>query len=126
MLPTWESIIAQPAVTQCLPAAGKGLNSSETPMNDTRTERRPLILIVDDHPDSRAMYCSFLEIEGFACVQADDGAAALRLASELRPALVIMDIAMPRMDGLEAVEEMKRDPVLRSIPVIVLTALAMD
>ena len=88
------------------------------------TVERPeaLILVVDDLPDMRRMLVSRLVGWNYAALSAGDGLAALELAREHRPDLIITDWLMPRMDGLEFIEELKRDPELASIPVTLLTA----
>jgi CheY-like chemotaxis protein len=56
---------------------------------------------------------------------AANGAIAVRMARELRPALILMDIQMPVMDGLSAIKEIRADPAMREIPIVAITALAM-
>lgn len=85
-----------------------------------------MILVVDDNLDAREMYCLYLQHDGFACAEARDGAEALQVARERSPVLVLMDATMPGMDGWQAVEEIRADPVLKTTPVIMLTAHAFD
>jgi two-component system, cell cycle response regulator DivK len=82
----------------------------------------PLILLAEDFEDVREMYGTCLAFEGFQVVFASDGAEAVEAARDRRPNLVLMDMMMPRMDGLEATRAMKDDPELRSIPILMLTA----
>jgi two-component system cell cycle response regulator DivK len=86
----------------------------------------PLILVVDDNLDAREMYCAYLRFDGFRCIEARDGVEALALAREHRPQLVLMDATMPGMDGWQATAEIRADPSLFGIAVVMLTAHAFD
>jgi len=86
----------------------------------------PLILIVDDNLDAREMYGMYLEHEGFRWAEAMNGQEALTRAHDERPALILMDATMPRMDGWEAVRRLKEDPETQHIPLIMLTAHAFQ
>ncbi|MBC8072505.1 MAG: response regulator [Deltaproteobacteria bacterium] len=83
------------------------------------------ILVVEDNPTNMSLATVVLERAGYAVLEARDAETALRLARELQPDLILMDIQLPKMDGLEATGLLKQDPVTRDIPVIALTALAM-
>ncbi len=87
---------------------------------------RPLILVVDDNLDAREMYAMYLQYEGFECLEASNGIEALRMVRERRPAVVLMDATMPGMDGWQATEQIRADPSLKGIPVVMLTAHAFD
>lgn len=84
----------------------------------------PLILLVDDNLDAREMYSAYLSYEGFQLAEAADGESAIALAKRERPAVILMDVTMPRMDGWEAARRLKADDDTRSIPLIMLTAHA--
>jgi len=86
----------------------------------------PLILIVDDNLDAREMYGMYLAHEGFRWAEAVNGQDALMQTRLEKPALILMDATMPRMDGWEAARRLKADPKTRSIPLIMLTAHAFD
>lgn len=86
----------------------------------------PLILVVDDNLDAREMYCMYLRHEGFECIEAADGAEALRLAREHRPVVVLMDATMPGVDGWQAIEQLRSEPDLRGTAVVMLTAHAFE
>src|SRR5262245_13584876 len=84
----------------------------------------PLILVVDDTEDARYLYSLYLSHHGFRVMEAGDGEAAVRLAQEHRPALVLMDLGLPKMDGWEATRRLKADPTLRNTPVLALSGHA--
>lgn len=83
------------------------------------------ILIADDHEQNRRMIRLVLRKTGYATIEAADGEEALRLALEHRPAAILMDIQMPRMDGTEVLQRLKAAPETAAIPTIALTAFAM-
>ena len=78
------------------------------------------VLLVEDHVDSRAMYAEFLRLD-FDVIEAGDGIAALELIAERSPDVVVTDLALPRMDGFELIERIRRDDRLRDVPVIALS-----
>ena len=84
----------------------------------------PRILVVDDVPDNLDILQMRLENQGYEVVTAGDGVEALEKVRELQPDLVLLDIMMPRMDGIEAVKRLKADTALPFIPVILVTARA--
>ncbi len=79
------------------------------------------VLVIDDEPTVRDLVSRFLAAEGFRPVTASDGREGLRRASELRPAVIILDVMMPHMDGWAVLSALKADPQLAEIPVILLT-----
>jgi CheY-like chemotaxis protein len=81
-----------------------------------------LILIVDDVVDNLALISLDLQQQGFRVVTASDGEKAVRVAALTKPDIILMDIAMPGTDGLEATRKLRADGSLSSIPVIALTA----
>ncbi len=84
----------------------------------------PRVLIVEDDEDSRYIYQLILEANGFKVLTATSGTEGLRLVFETRPAIVLMDISIPGMDGWAVTRFLKEHPATRSIPVIVITAHA--
>jgi len=84
----------------------------------------PLILVVDDVPDNVEMLQMRLESQGYEVVTAGDGEEALAKTRELLPDLVLLDVMMPKMDGIETVKQIKADASLPFIPVILVTARA--
>lgn len=85
----------------------------------------PLVLVVDDYQDAREMYGEYLSFSGFRVAGASNGLEAVRLAIELRPDIVLMDLSLPGMDGWEATRRIKVDPRTKHIPVIALTGHAL-
>src|SRR5438094_8125887 len=83
-----------------------------------------LILVVDDVPDNVEVLQMRLESQGYQVLTAGDGAEALAKTRELLPDLVLLDIMMPKMDGIETVKRIKADAALPFIPVILVTAKA--
>ena len=84
----------------------------------------PLVLIVDDSVDARTMYGDYLELCGYRVVTAGDGIQALAAAQAEWPAVILMDLAMPRMDGWEAIRRLRADPMTAEIPIVALSAFA--
>ena len=80
------------------------------------------ILIVDDKLEVVELVTATLEGEGYQIISASDGREALEKIGKEKPDLVLLDIVMPKMDGLEALSQLKKDPVLKEIPIIMLTA----
>jgi len=83
------------------------------------------ILIVEDNPANMTLVTFLLESAGHTVLCATDAEAGLTLARDEKPNLILMDIQLPGMDGLQATALLKGDDVTRAIPVIALTALAM-
>jgi two-component system, cell cycle response regulator DivK len=94
--------------------------------HSSRNDSRPLVLIVDDYEDAREMYAEYLELSGFRVVEARNGLEAVEKALALRPAVILMDLSLPVMDGWEATRRLKGDARTRSIPVVLLTGHALD
>lgn len=84
------------------------------------------ILIVDDDEKNRTLLRILAQHAGYETVEAENGEVAVRLAKELIPDLVLMDIRMPVINGIEATQMIKADSVTAWIPVIALTASAMS
>jgi two-component system cell cycle response regulator DivK len=85
----------------------------------------PTILIVEDVELNRDLLVQLLE-DDYEVLTATDGASGLEAAARLRPDLILMDLSLPVIDGWEASRRLKADPALRHIPVIALTAHAMQ
>jgi CheY-like chemotaxis protein len=85
-----------------------------------------VILLVEDNQDNRAIYRTMLEFSGYSVIGALTGEDAIRMARENHPDLILMDISIPVMDGWEATRILKGDPATTEIPVVALTAHAME
>lgn len=105
------------------PAAISELNSS-LPVNKAASQA-PLILLAEDSEANISTFSSYLEAKGYRLVVAKNGQEAVDLAKFHQPDLILMDIQMPKMNGLEATKQIRLDPNLVDIPIIALTALAM-
>ena len=81
----------------------------------------PMVLVIDDDANSRDLMVRFLQKEGFSPHTAADGRQGLLLARQLRPALITLDVMMPGVDGWSVLAELKADPMLADIPVMMLT-----
>jgi CheY-like chemotaxis protein len=79
------------------------------------------ILVVEDHSDSREMLTTILEGEGFSIISAQDGQAGLDMVKSERPDLIITDLNMPDMDGVEMIARLRAEPEFFNIPVLVLS-----
>jgi CheY-like chemotaxis protein/two-component sensor histidine kinase len=80
------------------------------------------VLVVEDDPDARGLYAEILEREGVRFIEAGDGQEAVAAMEREVPALVLLDLMMPRMDGFEVAAWMRRHPTLRDVPIVVVTA----
>jgi two-component system cell cycle response regulator DivK len=86
-----------------------------------------VVVYVEDHRENFALVKKALEATGrYEVLQAESGEEALTMISERRPALVLLDLDLPGMDGISMALAMKADPRLHSIPIIVITASVMD
>jgi CheY-like chemotaxis protein len=86
----------------------------------------PKILLVEDNEMNRDMLSRRLEKRGYTLVMAEDGAVGVALAKSELPDLILMDMSLPVLDGWDATKQIKADPVTAKIPVIALTAHAME
>lgn len=80
------------------------------------------VLVVDDSSDNRVVCGALLEFMGFRVVEATNGDEGVREARQCMPDLIVMDVAMPVMDGIEATRLLKRDPRTAGIPLLILSA----
>jgi DNA-binding response OmpR family regulator len=87
-------------------------------------QKFPRILLIEDDTFLVGMYVKKLELEHFETLVANDGERGLALAKQTPPDLILLDILLPEMDGFLVLEELKRDPNTRGIPVILLTNLS--
>jgi two-component system cell cycle response regulator DivK len=85
-------------------------------------DKSPVILIVDDNEDNRVIYSTMLRYRGFQVLEADTGEEGLVLATEHRPDLILLDINLPGITGLEVFEMLRRDARTARTPVFAVTA----
>ena len=84
-----------------------------------------LILIVEDNEKNRKLVRDVLQVKGYKTIETETAEEGIRLAKESRPALILMDIQLPGMDGITALKHLRAEPETREIPVIAVTASAM-
>jgi CheY-like chemotaxis protein len=106
-----------------LPTEGLGSDSSEP---ETAVIRSYLVLIVDDVSDNLQLMSLNLQNLGYRVVTAVDGEDAVKVATLTRPDVILMDIAMPILDGLGAARKIRQDITLEHIPIIALSAFSTD
>jgi two-component system, cell cycle response regulator DivK len=82
------------------------------------------ILIVEDNADSRDMLTTVLAAEGYEVITAEDGRAGLELALAEHPNIILTDIQMPNLDGVEMIRHLRSMPAVAEVPVLVMTAFA--
>jgi CheY-like chemotaxis protein len=105
------------------PPGGRILPKHETLAQGGAVDVRRVVLVVDDDPAFRDLVTDLLFIEGGLEVAiAEDGGSALSQMREIRPDLVLLDLKMPRVDGIEFCRHIRRDPSLAEIPVVAVTA----
>src|SRR5918992_2526188 len=92
-------------------------------MEKSNTE--PLVLVVEDYQDAREMYAAYLTFSGYRVAEATNGVEAVEKTIELMPDIILMDLALPRMDGWEATRRLKLDERTRHIPIVALTRHAL-
>jgi CheY-like chemotaxis protein len=91
-------------------------------MTDTSS---PLVLVVEDYQDAREMYAAYLQFSGFRVAEATNGVEAIEKTIELMPDIILMDLALPRMDGWDATRRLKLDERTKHIPIVALTGHAL-
>ncbi|BAZ68456.1 multi-sensor hybrid histidine kinase [Fischerella sp. NIES-4106] len=91
-------------------------------LDSTEAAKGPYILVVDDNPDLRAYVSGILRADGYQVRTADNGSQGFRLAQEISPSLVVSDLMMPIVSGLEMIRMIRNDEKLKGTPIILLTA----
>jgi CheY-like chemotaxis protein len=86
---------------------------------------KPRILLIEDNAQNRYLTKFLLEHRGYAVLMAEDGPAGIRMAGAEQPALILLDIQLPGMDGHAVARTLKSDPALRGIPIVAVTSYAM-
>jgi len=103
-----------------------GKLKSPAPGKQGKSKEGPLILLVDDFQDNREMYAEYLVHSGFRVAEAGSGHEAIEKAVKSLPDLIVMDLALPGMDGWEATRHLKGDQRTRKIPVVALSGNALS
>lgn len=83
------------------------------------------ILIVEDNDLNMKLFCDLLEAHSYEALQTKDGVAAIEIAKSAQPSLILMDIQLPEVSGLEITQRIKSDPLTSQIPIVAITAFAM-
>lgn len=86
-------------------------------------EAKPLVLVVEDDPDLGEAMVAFLDEQGLEAKLARDGDQAMRMVDDLAPAVMVLDLMMPRRDGFSVLRELRADGRINKLPVIVVTAI---
>jgi two-component system cell cycle response regulator DivK len=85
-----------------------------------------VVLVVEDNDKNRKLVRDVLTYRGYEVIEAENGEEGVRLAKERRPRLILMDIQLPGIDGIEALRRLRADDATRAIPIIAVTASALD
>jgi CheY-like chemotaxis protein len=83
------------------------------------------VLVVEDYQDAREMYAAYLSFSGYRVAEATNGIEAIEKTVELMPDIILMDLALPRMDGWEATRRLKENERTKHIPIVALTGHAL-
>jgi CheY-like chemotaxis protein len=89
-------------------------------------DQQPLVLVVDDNEDNLLLLAFVVEQLDCRIVTALDGKTALDLAQDYHPSLILLDMMLPDMDGMEVLSHLKQNPITKTIPVIAVTAMARE
>ena len=84
-----------------------------------------LILIIEDNEKNRKLCRDVLQVKGYQTIESESAEEGLKLAEEKSPALILMDIQLPGIDGITAMKQLKGDPKTQRIPIVAITASAM-
>ena len=109
-------------VCQIVSQALGNMSKAEQPPSETKAQRPFKILVADDISDNVALLSRYLQSEGYSFITASDGMETIEKTRSDLPDLILLDINMPKMDGFEVLQEIRTDPAIEHIPVIILTA----
>src|SRR5436309_3799311 len=124
---TWRAVVRSRMVKR--ERAKRRLAASTVPRRSPLTTRKlppPAVLIVDDDADARLIYSQYLRSKGCVVFTATDGRIALEKAKTLGPDVVVMDLAMPRVDGFEAIRRLRESSWTRRLPIVAISALPLS
>jgi CheY-like chemotaxis protein len=91
-------------------------------MSESNGRGKPLIMVVEDFEDNRFMMRRLLEMSGYRVLEAVNGEEAVEIASRELPRLILMDLSLPRLDGLAATRRIRQVPELKQIPIVAVSA----
>ena len=91
----------------------------------SKSDSEALVLVVEDYQDAREMYTAYLQFSGYRVAEATNGLEAIETAIRLMPDIILMDLALPKVDGWEATKRLKSDPRTKHIPIVALTGHAL-
>lgn len=86
---------------------------------------QPLVLLVDNHADNREMYTEYLQTRGFFVIPCSDSQASIDVARRSEPDIILLELRMTGMNGIQVLRELRKDPALANVPVVALTASVM-
>ncbi len=124
-LPWRQDLVAQQETIQLGGARAISEKTGESKPSPERMIDRGIVLLADDNPANILTICDYLESHGYQLVVAHNGLEAIEKAEENTPNIILMDIQMPAMNGLEAIRRLRADSRFATTPIIALTALAM-
>jgi two-component system cell cycle response regulator DivK len=105
-----------------LTTLGESFEGSMVNSTEPKTSPKKLVLVVEDFEDNRFMMRRLLEMAGYQVIEATDGAEAMIVAARERPALILMDLSLPRVDGLAATRQIRQHPDLSHVPIVAVSA----
>jgi two-component system cell cycle response regulator DivK len=91
-------------------------------MGSLMKQEKQVFLVVEDFEDSRFMLRRLLEIAGYSVLEASDGEQAVELAVQKRPALILMDLSLPKLDGLAATRKIRQHKTMGKVPIVAVSA----
>jgi CheY-like chemotaxis protein len=91
-------------------------------MNESNGHHKQLIMVVEDFEDNRFMMRRLLEMSGYHVLEAINGEEAVEIATRERPGLILMDLSLPKLDGLAATRRIRQVPELRQVPIVAVSA----
>ncbi|MBV6400400.1 MAG: Sensor histidine kinase RcsC [Anaerolineales bacterium] len=125
-----KEVIVKPVhperICQIVARAMDEMHQAKTVHKEPIPQKSFTILIADDQPDNLTLLARYLSNEGYKHIKAKDGVETLTLVRSDMPDLVLLDVNMPRKDGFAVLEEIRADPAIQHIPVIILTAAKLD
>lgn len=122
----WAELLGGRLGLQSVPGSGTSFSvvlpgDVVQPIGEISPETPPLVLLVEDDPMTRRALARLLRGFGYRTLEAGDGRAGVEMAAREQPALVLMDLMMPELDGMDAIRAMRDDPRTRGIPAVILT-----